>query len=972
MTTSERSWGPVSQPLVDELRDLVAAKTMVVWLDKAGHYTEFFDGLGDDPRALGATLVGYRGSYLELLARLAELTDGPNERPLVVHVPGANKESIKNTPLLQLYAVSHAYERSLDTLVRNASAGRVPADEVDEFLHGSPHVTLGSADAWLAMRSATAGDVLAAELRAKKPGPLIAELLHRRDPSTDERRPASGHAETIRHAFAARFGLPEGWPGQDSASREPRRIAEIAAQWVMAVEYVNDLLKPPIAQVLAPARKVTGALRDACRDAAGYLRQHLPEDYGVLAHDFEERLDEERQRPADELGRIDTFSFEEDRLLLDALDGLRTGDWARAQRWADERIDGRSVWLTLDPSRNRTWRLVQRCAALGQAIEQSTADKRLAFDAMYSLDEASLAYAEHGAPVDRLHRVMMQSAATDLLERLPHESQVRAAVRKLERAWRDWGEARARAWTAITEREGALPSSSRRQRGIFDEVVAPLLVDGGRVAYFMVDALRYEMATELVDLLNRPTGSKVHLDARLAELPSVTEVGMNLLAPMVRKGRLQPRLNADRKAFTGWSDGGAHVSSPAHRLQAIAARVPAGAAKPFTLEQVIAYETPGALKRSIGKAQLVVVHSTKIDKAGENRSGLAEFSRELRRLEKARQLLHAAGVHRFVVTADHGFLLRDPTEEGIPFGKAFDSKGRYALYGQPQNDESTYSVSLTSLDYDDGRTDVLVFPRGLTAFAVAQDRDFVHGGNSPQERVIPVLTIEHRLEQGGADVHYRIEIEGHATDTAAHRLTARIVRADNQVSMALAGEPVLLELRAVGSGIRAELVDAEHGKLEGGMVTVTTGESFSLSFTLTGPREQRVPVRLICGTARIRVDEVVSPARFDVAVLRSKHPTGEIRAIQTSEPETPAETTSPDVLSDAWLDAYDMPLHRKAMAHIATHGEATESDLLMLLGSSREIRKFSKRFEEYAARAPFVMKISYSPAGKIYQRLTDA
>jgi hypothetical protein len=59
------------------------------------------------------------------------------------------------------------------------------------------------------------------------------------------------------------------------------------------------------------------------------------------------------------------------------------------------------------------------------------------------------------------------------------------------------------------------------------------------------------------------------------------------------------------------------------------------------------------------------------------------------------------------------------------------------------------------------------------------------------------------------------------------------------------------------------------------------------------------------------------------------------------------------------------------MAHIAQHGEATESDLLALLGNNRKARKFAREFEAHAARAPFLIELSSGAAGKSYRKVTD-
>src|SRR5690606_890890 len=143
------------------------------------------------------------------------------------------------------------------------------------------------------------------------------------------------------------------------------------------------------------------------------------------------------------------------------------------------------------------------------------------------------------ARIDRLHRELEQLAERDLgSSNFPHVELTRAAIAALRRCWHEWAERGAREWSSVCEDQGPLPSPSTQQRNLFEQVVAPLLAEDERVALFVVDGMRFEMAMQLQDLIGSPTGTSVRLSARLAELPTVTEIGMNVLAPVVQRGRL--------------------------------------------------------------------------------------------------------------------------------------------------------------------------------------------------------------------------------------------------------------------------------------------------------------------------------------------------------------------------------------------------------------------------------------------------
>src|SRR5262249_10844520 len=144
-------------------------------------------------------------------------------------------------------------------------------------------------------------------------------------------------------------------------------------------------------------------------------------------------------------------------------------------------------------------------------------------------------------------------------------------------------------------------------------------------AYFMVDALRFEMGQELAKSLDSKT-AEVVVKARLAELPTLTEVGMNVLAPVARNGTLTIDVKDDRIA--GFRAGSARVDSPKSRHRAIAERIGSATCPFLTLEELLERDAT-SIRRSLARADLIVVHCEGIDKAGEKGVGLAVFDREL-------------------------------------------------------------------------------------------------------------------------------------------------------------------------------------------------------------------------------------------------------------------------------------------------------------------------------------------------------
>jgi PglZ domain len=269
------------------------------------------------------------------------------------------------------------------------------------------------------------------------------------------------------------------------------------------------------------------------------------------------------------------------------------------------------------------------------------------------------------------------------------------------------------------------------------QVLHPLTQGHKKVAYFLIDAFRYEMATELIQEFEG-AGTTVTLKGRYAELPSITAVGMNILAPVHQNGRV---ILAGSDGFKGFKTGEYTVRKPDERVRAMSEKsvdnISAGRrrVRGLTLAEICNWSTT-SLKQSCANTNLVVVHSREIDDAGEANVGLATFETWLQQIKSAWNHLKSIGINEFVFTADHGFLLQDQTTQEKPYR---DSHRRYVLAKEPRLEEEMVTVSLNALKYE-GQEGYLLFRKDTAVFASGiPGVTFVHGGNSLQERVIRML-----------------------------------------------------------------------------------------------------------------------------------------------------------------------------------------------------------------------------------------
>jgi hypothetical protein len=678
----------------------------------------------------------------------------------------------------------------------------------------------------------------------------------------------------------------------------------------------------------------------ACRDLMDRMRRDHGDAYERMADEVAGLFAGELQAMApDDLGQIDTFREEEHRVLDGAVEALHRRDWGKAKAWWEARQGEKSFWLQRDPLRRWAWTLVGEAVKLGATLTEH-ADP---LAGVRSLEQAVERYAAGACEVDRAHRTFEQTRLALLEPRLPHYSELREVATELRRAHREWADRLTRGFVALCQEHGFLPQAYLQQRTLFDQVVQPLLQRGEKVALFVIDALRYEMAIELKENLEG-SGAVVDLKPRLAELPTITAVGMNALAPVAVNGRL-----AVAGIFQGFKKGEFTVRRPEDRARAMGGGEPALHLK---LAEVEGRRTAD-LKRSI--KHLVVVHSKEIDDAGEANVGLPTFETTLRQIATAWHHLQLAGVKNAVFTADHGFLMQDETTYSRDYGKKTDPQRRFVLDDQPRAEAGMIPVSLSSLNYD-GLSGYLLFCDDTTVFKTKIGRpgaSFVHGGLSPQERVIPVLTLTRKRPEAAVHTQYAVQVEPKPDVMGHHRLKLRVVHAPGSLEFAAPGLLDIALRVPERDDVHVVIKDAAGpALLRAGRMSLPVGEEWTeLFFDLEGPADERVRLEVYHPEARADVRSASPEPWYSVSGTVS----GDME-----EPELP--------LPAVWAEAISDPGIRKVFIHIENHRAITEPEVTHLLGSPRAFRRFSLEFDQYLAKLPFRVRIETGEGGKRYVR----
>ena len=205
---------------------------------------------------------------------------------------------------------------------------------------------------------------------------------------------------------------------------------------------------------------------------------------------------------------------------------------------------------------------------------------------------------------------------------------------------------------------------------------------------------------------------------------------------------------------------------------------------------------------------VVYVYHNQIDARGdkpetENEvfNACAEAVEEIFQLIK--RLSVNANTYHFLVTADHGFLYkRDKLQESDKIGLASSKNAvlnrRFILSEEPAAGDGISSIRMNKvLGCEEART--VSFPIGPQVFKLAGGgQNYVHGGSSPQELILPVLDV--KMEKG----HVETRSAQIVLVSMVHKITNLIASLDF-----LQPEPVSDEIKAASYRIYFATGDGE-------------------------------------------------------------------------------------------------------------------------------------------------------------------
>ncbi len=278
------------------------------------------------------------------------------------------------------------------------------------------------------------------------------------------------------------------------------------------------------------------------------------------------------------------------------------------------------------------------------------------------------------------------------------------------------------------------------QKQFYQQWVAPYFKKENRVFVIISDALRYESATELRELILQEDRYTATLNAVLGSLPSYTQLGMASLLP-------HSLLSFEDQSDVVYADGISTQGTP-NRTKVLQKSYPGSIA--IGAEDFLKMKSNTEGREFIKPYNIIYIYSNQIDIIGDDKTSEGKVfeatKTEFEYLLRILKHINNMNGYNMIITADHGYLYQhnrlDESDftDFTPTGKLYKTSRRFVLGKDLTANKSVQKWKGEALGFSDD-TEVLI-PKSINRIRIqGAGSRFVHGGSSLQEIVIPVLEI---------------------------------------------------------------------------------------------------------------------------------------------------------------------------------------------------------------------------------------
>ena len=426
-----------------------------------------------------------------------------------------------------------------------------------------------------------------------------------------------------------------------------------------------------------------------------------------------------------DLGERDTFLFEERTFLQRAIEAFGTDDSDQIKSILERHAS--SVWTAVGESQAQ-WDLVRAAQIL---IESCDDVERALPEFSKGLGQLIEFYVSQMRETDRSHREFEQAVSD--YEWQDIEGVMQQVIKRARAKYAALSEKLQLLFTKYVQHDGWPTTTYLSNNDVFDKLVAPKLQESGvRVAYLMVDALRYELGVALERQL--ASDGKLNIQPALAQLPSITLVGMAGLLPGAGDELTLTKEEGGYKPFIR----GKAVATVSQRMELIrklyGQRFQEGRLEDFVRNRFAVNED----------AELLVLRSVEIDSHFENHpdTAPAEISNALKRIRVAVNKLRDLSFDEVVIATDHGFFMNTHAGAGDTCPKMpgdWLNEHQRCLLGSGEGDGNHFVLKLRKQVFAGISNGSLVLFRW---HRIRQECFTIMADSHYRECVVPVITMQ--------------------------------------------------------------------------------------------------------------------------------------------------------------------------------------------------------------------------------------
>lgn len=503
--------------------------------------------------------------------------------------------------------------------------------------------------------------------------------------------------------------------GFDSISKNFDQVCDELWRVMLFSEFTFDLPKP-LPLKLHSVTKVKEEHKSLVFEILKSIRNNKSCEsiYIEKANKTEQQLGLAQEfKNENDLGEIVTFSFEDNTHFNHFVSLLQENQLISAETIIKKNKE--NIWPLHDEDRKKIWQLAEYSIDICKLTEDKIKPPN-------SAKEIIQLYAEELYKVDMAHR-HFEMTLSQLIDGNKFVDILKGIVRARYRVFTDGWQKLFQSSITLWPVEGILFNSR-----VFDKYITPSLKNKKKIAFVMVDALRFELGKELQESLSKHFD--IHLNPACAFLPTVTKFGMAALLPEADKvlslepfnGKLEAHLEG-KPALNLQSRRNYLIEKLGDRCEIV------------TLENLLAdyHKDP----------DLIVITTNEIDSAGENLSlnALSAIHQGIQNLVRGLVILRKLGYDQMVIATDHGFMLYPDFQPGDnvskPSGEWTLQKSR-SLAGSGHAPENMLSFNSKDIGINSSVNQFMF----LKQYAVFEKNlQYFHEGLSLQEAVVPLLEI---------------------------------------------------------------------------------------------------------------------------------------------------------------------------------------------------------------------------------------